>query len=72
MSPAQYERTLAQLVRTAREGARVCYYNNLVPRSHPPSLDHVLQRKHELGRQLHWADRSFLYRDFIVETVERT
>jgi S-adenosylmethionine-diacylglycerol 3-amino-3-carboxypropyl transferase len=72
MSPAQYERTLAQLTRAAREGARVCYYNNLVPRSHPPSLDHVLRRKDELGRRLHWADRSFLYRDFIVETVERT
>jgi S-adenosylmethionine:diacylglycerol 3-amino-3-carboxypropyl transferase len=72
MSSAQYERTLAQLARAAREGARVCYYNNLVPRSHPPSLDNVLRREHELGRQLHWADRSFLYRDFIVETVERT
>jgi S-adenosylmethionine-diacylglycerol 3-amino-3-carboxypropyl transferase len=72
MSPAQYERTLAQVARAARDGARVCYYNNLVPRSHPSSLDHVLRRKHELGRRLHSADRSFLYRDFVVETVERT
>jgi S-adenosylmethionine-diacylglycerol 3-amino-3-carboxypropyl transferase len=72
MSPAQYEQTLVQVARAARERARVCYYNNLVPRSHPPSLDHVLQRQHELGRQLHSADRSFLYRDFVVETVEST
>jgi S-adenosylmethionine-diacylglycerol 3-amino-3-carboxypropyl transferase len=72
MSPERYERTLAQLVRAARDGARVCYYNNLVPRSHPPSLDHVLRREHELGRRLHWADRSFLYRDFVVERVERS
>jgi S-adenosylmethionine-diacylglycerol 3-amino-3-carboxypropyl transferase len=72
MSPSQYERTLAQLTGAARDGARVCYYNNLVPRSHPPSLDHVLRRKHELGRRLHLADRSFLYRDFVVEAVERT
>jgi S-adenosylmethionine-diacylglycerol 3-amino-3-carboxypropyl transferase len=71
MSPAQYERTLAQIVQAARDRARVCYYNNLVPRSHPPSLDPVLRRKHELGRRLHSADRSFLYRDFVVETVER-
>jgi S-adenosylmethionine-diacylglycerol 3-amino-3-carboxypropyl transferase len=69
MSPAHYERTLAQLVRGARDGARVCYYNNLVPRSHPPSLDHALRREHELGRRLHSVDRSFLYRDFVVETV---
>jgi S-adenosylmethionine-diacylglycerol 3-amino-3-carboxypropyl transferase len=72
MSAAQYERTLSQVARAARDGARVCYYNNLVPRSHPSSLDQVLRRKHELGRRLHSADRSFLYRDFVVETVERT
>jgi S-adenosylmethionine-diacylglycerol 3-amino-3-carboxypropyl transferase len=72
MSAERYERTLAQLVNAARDGARVCYYNNLVPRSHPPSLDHVLRRERELGRRLHWADRSFLYRDFVVERVERS
>jgi S-adenosylmethionine-diacylglycerol 3-amino-3-carboxypropyl transferase len=71
MSPGQYERTLARVARAARDGARVCYYNNLVPRSHPASLDHLLRREEELGRRLHSSDRSFLYRDFVVETVER-
>jgi S-adenosylmethionine-diacylglycerol 3-amino-3-carboxypropyl transferase len=69
MSSDRYERTLVHLVHAAREGARVCYYNNLVGRSHPPSLDHLLRRELELGRRLHSADRSFLYRDFVVEIV---
>lgn len=66
-----FEETLHQLVRVARDGARLCYYNNLVLRSHPKSLDHVVQEEKELGQQLHWRDRSFVYRRFVVERVQR-
>ena len=71
MPMSHYEKILTQLVRVSKAGARLCYYNNLVLRSHPTSLDQVIQGEEELGQQLHWADRSFVYRRFVVERVQK-
>ena len=65
----EYERVLKQLVYVSRSGGRLCYYNNLVPRSHPMSLDEVISEESELGRKLHYEDRSFVYQRFVVEQV---
>ncbi|MFH1575205.1 MAG: BtaA family protein [Acidobacteriota bacterium] len=66
-----FERVLHQIVRVSRDGARLCYYNNLVSRGHPASLDKVIESEDELGKQLHWRDRSFVYRRFVVERVRK-
>lgn len=71
MAMAPYEKVLQQLVRVSRDGARLCYYNNLVLRSHPASLDHVIQGEKELGQRLVWRDRSFVYRRLVVERVRK-
>jgi S-adenosylmethionine-diacylglycerol 3-amino-3-carboxypropyl transferase len=69
-SLAEYEQTLGEIVRVARPGARLCYWNNLVRRQRPPSLAGVLQPHEQLADRLHRQDRSFLYSRFVVETVE--
>jgi S-adenosylmethionine-diacylglycerol 3-amino-3-carboxypropyl transferase len=71
MPMGHYEKILHQLVRASKAGAQLCYYNNLVLRSHPASLDQVIEGEEELGQQLHWADRSFVYRRFVVERVQK-
>lgn len=70
-SMEQYENALRQIVRVARPGARLCYYNNLVPRSHPGSLAPVIQSEDALADRLHCKDRSFVYRRVVVEQVSK-
>jgi S-adenosylmethionine-diacylglycerol 3-amino-3-carboxypropyl transferase len=69
MSSARYEDVLREIVRTARPGARLCYYNNLVVRRRPEALADALQPDEELARELHRADRSFVYSDVVLERV---
>jgi S-adenosylmethionine-diacylglycerol 3-amino-3-carboxypropyl transferase len=69
MSQAEYEGTLRAAVRASREGARLCYYNNLVVRRPPPSFAGELEPDEALGRALHFADRSFLYGRFAIERI---
>jgi len=71
MSPEQYERLLRRIVRASRDGARLAYWNLLVPRSHPPALDGNLERLVDLDRRLHLADRAFVYGDFVVERIKK-
>ena len=60
------------LVDASRDGARMCYYNNLVVRRPPPQFARVLEADDALGSALHFADRSFLYGRFGVERVRRS
>ena len=69
MSPEDVAIVFQELVRTARPGARLCYYNNLVTRHHPAEFDRVLATDVELGWQLHNADRSFFYGGVVIEEV---
>ncbi|MBI1742363.1 BtaA family protein [Candidatus Acetothermia bacterium] len=71
MSQANYEALLRAIMRASRDGARLCYWNNLVLREHPSSLDDRLQSHRELAQQLHFQDRSFVYRNFVVESVHK-
>ena len=68
-SRERYETSLAEVVRVAGPGARLCYYNNLVTRSHPQSLDSKIQSEDCLAQSLHWNDRSFVYRRVVVERI---
>ena len=71
LTTEEYENVLRHVIRVARPGARLCYYNNVVKRSHPRSLDSMIQSEDDLARSLHWRDRSFVYQSVIVERVNK-
>jgi S-adenosylmethionine-diacylglycerol 3-amino-3-carboxypropyl transferase len=58
-----------ELIRMARPGARLAYWNTFVPRSCPPEyLDSVRPQK-ELARELFLRDRQFFYSNLEVDEV---
>ena len=69
VSQAHYEALLADIVRTARPGARLAYWNLIVPRSRPESLAARLHPLAALARSLHAADRAFFYSAFRIDEV---
>jgi S-adenosylmethionine-diacylglycerol 3-amino-3-carboxypropyl transferase len=69
---AGYEEILVEIARTGRPGARLCYWNNLVPRTRPESLADRLSLEADLADRLHAEDRAFIYSRFVVETVRET
>jgi S-adenosylmethionine:diacylglycerol 3-amino-3-carboxypropyl transferase len=69
VSPAHYEALLADIVRTARTGARLAYWNLLAPRSRPESLAARLHPLATLAGSLHASDRAFFYSAFRIEEV---
>lgn len=72
VDPAGYEAILVEIARTGRPGARLCYWNNLVPRARPESLADRLWSETDLADRLHAEDRAFIYSRFVVETVRET
>jgi S-adenosylmethionine-diacylglycerol 3-amino-3-carboxypropyl transferase len=67
--PDAYEEALEEVTRVGRRGARICYWNNLVPRARPASMADKLASHSELATCLHQQDRAFLYSRFVVESV---
>jgi len=67
MAPEHFERTLGRLAGSLRHGARIAYWNMLVPRRRPQSLADVLTPLDELATKLHARDRAFFYADLVVE-----
>lgn len=67
MSPERFERTLGRLARSLRRGARIAYWNMLVPRRRPHNLGKVLRPLDALATRLHARDKAFFYNDFVVE-----
>lgn len=61
VSPAASERLFDDIVRCARPGARVAYWNMMVPRACPPRLVPRLQPQPALGEQLHRQAKAFFY-----------
>jgi len=57
------------LARVGAAGARLCYWNLLVPRTRPPALDSLLEPEPERAAALHAQDRAFFYRRLVVERV---
>ena len=66
---AQYAEALRQVVRVSRPGGRFCYYNNLVERPIPGSVQSNIQNDEHLARKLHHEDRSFVYTSLVVAQV---
>jgi len=69
MSDDYFHELLSKLVSHSRDGARLAYWNMLVPRSRPEKLSHQLIANEDLSKQLHLQDKAFFYSRFIVETV---
>jgi S-adenosylmethionine-diacylglycerol 3-amino-3-carboxypropyl transferase len=68
-APAEYEATLAEIARVGRPGARLCYWNNLVPRHRPDALAGRISSHAKEAERLFAQDRAFLYSRFVVESV---
>jgi S-adenosylmethionine-diacylglycerol 3-amino-3-carboxypropyl transferase len=64
-----YHRMLDAIVSRSRPGARLAYWNMLVPREAPEHMHDRLRPLDELSSRLHSADRAFFYSAFRVEEV---
>lgn len=71
VDPGTYAAALREIARTGRPGARLCYWNNLVPRTRPAALADRLSSETALAERLHAVDRAFIYSRFVVETVRQ-
>jgi len=69
MSREDYERALHSIAGCARPGARLAYWNLLVPRHRPDSMAARIRPLSELAARLHSRDKTFFYSNFILEEV---
>jgi S-adenosylmethionine-diacylglycerol 3-amino-3-carboxypropyl transferase len=69
MDEAATETFMRRLVDCASDGARIVYWNHLVPRRRPDSLAHAITCEDELAETLHAQDRAPFYRGLRIERV---
>jgi S-adenosylmethionine-diacylglycerol 3-amino-3-carboxypropyl transferase len=72
MSLGHYQGLLAAIHRCSRPGARLVYWNMLVPRQRPEHLVERLRSLDDLAARLHASDRAFFYSAVRVEEVCQT
>lgn len=71
VSPEVFEKMLREIYRISTPGARLCYWNLLVQRSHPPTLDDLFTPENKLADRLLFEDRSFVYSNFQVASAKK-
>jgi len=69
MAPRDHEACYRALVERARPGARLVYWNLLVPRVAPPELNDRVRPLQELGKELHARDQAWFYSALHVDEV---
>lgn len=69
MSEASSQALLESLVQAASPGARLAYWNMLVPRSRPEGMATRLKPLSTLANSLHQQDKAFFYSRFVLEEV---
>ncbi len=69
LSPAENEILWGEIVRTAKHGAVVAYWNNLVQRSYPAHLSSQIETDNERVSQLRAKDKVFFYDSFHMYTI---
>jgi S-adenosylmethionine-diacylglycerol 3-amino-3-carboxypropyl transferase len=69
VSPEHYDAILDAILRCSRPGARLAYWNMLVPRRRPERLRDRLESLDGLATRLHEQDRAFFYSAFRLEEV---
>lgn len=67
LSEESYHRLLGKLVRVGRPGGRLLYWNLWLHRRRPEFLKDKLDALTDLSSTLHLQDKTFFYRDFVVE-----
>lgn len=69
MSPGAFEMLYRRLLDAANPGARLAYWNMVVPRTCPDSLAGHIKPDPEKSNALHRSDKAFFYSRFVLETV---
>ncbi len=69
VSPAAHESLLVELARVGAPGCRFVYWNVVVERECPQSLEGIIRRRQGLAMRLHERDKAFFYRRLIIEEV---
>jgi S-adenosylmethionine-diacylglycerol 3-amino-3-carboxypropyl transferase len=67
---AGYHALLERLLRSAAAGARLVYWNMLVPRRRPESMAGRLEAAADEAKRLHRLDRAFFYQDLVIEVAK--
>jgi S-adenosylmethionine-diacylglycerol 3-amino-3-carboxypropyl transferase len=70
MSEENYHRLLNQLLQSSKPGARLAYWNMLVPRFRPESLAHCLRSNPKADQEWLARDKAFFYSRFVLEEVQ--
>jgi S-adenosylmethionine:diacylglycerol 3-amino-3-carboxypropyl transferase len=65
----EHRRTLDDIARAGRPGARLAYWNLLVPRRSTGAHPSPVRPLSELAARLHRTDYGFFYSDFVLEEV---
>jgi S-adenosylmethionine-diacylglycerol 3-amino-3-carboxypropyl transferase len=66
-----FEGILREVCRVASPGAVMTYRNLLVFRERPPALQRMIRPDRPLAESLHARDRSFIYRNYVVERITK-
>ena len=66
-----FERLLREVWRVASPGAVMTYRNLLVFRERPQALRSMIHPDRQLAETLHARDRSFIYRNYVVERISK-
>jgi S-adenosylmethionine-diacylglycerol 3-amino-3-carboxypropyl transferase len=69
MSEENYGVLLERLVNAASPGARLAYWNMLVPRQRPEKMAQQLRSMSDCAKKLHQQDKAFFYSAFVLEEV---
>ena len=69
MTPVEAEAAYGRLLALAAPGARLVYWNMMVPRRVPDALAGRVRRLADLERELAARDKAFFYSDLVVEEV---
>jgi S-adenosylmethionine-diacylglycerol 3-amino-3-carboxypropyl transferase len=72
VSYGEYVAGLGRIVRSARDGARLVYWNMLADRKSPPEFRDCLETLDELARELHLQDKAFFYKALVIEQVRKS
>ncbi len=71
MSPEAFASLLRQTWRVGSDGAVLTYRNLLVFRERPAALEAMITQDRDAARLLLARDRSFVYRNYVVETIRK-
>ena len=70
MSEENMQFLYEKILKASKSGARLAYWNMLVPRSCPKKFYTKVNRKKELSKKLTLEDKAYFYHHFVVEEVK--